>query len=522
MSGSAGEPILVVGAGPVGLIAAAELARRGVPVRIIDKLPAPTLESRAIVVHARSLEMHDRIGTLDALIESGVKSTALEMHTSGRQLARIRLDEVDSAFPFSVTTAQTETERVLSEFVAGHGVTVERGVELTDLHQDESGVRATVRHAGGGTDVITASFVVGADGARSDVRRLVGTALAGTFQGELFLMGDVDAECSLDRHTMYTYFARHAGPLMVFPMIGDRMRLIAQVDADSRSREPSIPWLQELADDRGGPVRITSARWLTIFEIHHAQVPAYRFGRVFLAGDAAHVHSPAGAQGMNTGMQDAFNLGWKLALAASGQASDELMDSYHAERHPVAARVIRFSTKLTDLATLDSKLARTLRNTAAHALSGLAPVQHALASQAEETDIAYRDSPVVTDACRSAHKLRAGDHLPDVAGCGLRQLVNAETGHVLITVAPGGCPAARAQGVQQVLVTDAAGAEAGLAGGYDAVLADPDRAVAGRFGLRDGGQVMVRPDGYVGYVGDLGTSDAFTAYLSLLGGVGTG
>src|SRR5215467_10576966 len=131
-------------------------------------------------------------------------------------------------------------------------------------------------------------------------------------------------------------------------MRGRRMRLIAQIGADDGAREPSIPWLQQLTDERCGEVAISSARWLTVFEIHHAQVPAYRFGRVFLGGDAAHVHSPAGGQGMNTGMQDSFNLGWKLALAAGGAASEALLDSYDAERHPVAAKVIEFTTRLTD------------------------------------------------------------------------------------------------------------------------------------------------------------------------------
>lgn len=179
MAASGGDPVLVVGAGPVGLLAAAELARRRVPVRIIDKLAAPTTESRAIVVHARSLEMLDRVGVADAIMDSGVKTTAMEMHAAGRRLARIELDRVDSPFPFSITTAQTETERILAEFLAGQGVTVQRGAELTGLEQDADGVRATVRHEGGGDEVIAAAYLIGADGAHSTVRHLAGTVLAG-------------------------------------------------------------------------------------------------------------------------------------------------------------------------------------------------------------------------------------------------------------------------------------------------------------------------------------------------------
>ena len=240
-----------MGAGPVGLLAACELARRQIPVRIIDELASPTSESRAIVVHARSLEMLDRVGVLTALADSGVQTTGMEMHAAGHRLARVNLADVDSAFPFSITTAQTETERVLAEFLGTTGVTVERGSELIGLSQDDAGVSATVTHADGGQEVLAAPYVLGADGARSEVRRLVGTALSGSFKGEHFVMGDVDADCALDRHTMHTYFAGNAGPLMVFPMIGDRMRLIGQVPAADVSRAASVPWLQEIADDCG-------------------------------------------------------------------------------------------------------------------------------------------------------------------------------------------------------------------------------------------------------------------------------
>jgi 2-polyprenyl-6-methoxyphenol hydroxylase-like FAD-dependent oxidoreductase len=509
------DPVLVVGAGPVGLVAAAELARRQVPVRIIDRLAAPTTESRAIVVHARSLEMLERIGVVEAIMDSGVKTTAMETHAAGRRLMRIDLDRVDSPFPFSITTAQTETERILTEFLAGQGVTVERGAELTGLDQDAAGVRATVRQGDGGDEVIAASYLVGADGARSTVRHLVGSALAGSFQGERFLMGDVEAECELDRHSMYTYFAEDAGPLLVFPMRGRRMRLIAQIGTGDGAREPSVPWLQQVTDERGGAVTINSAHWLTIFEIHHAQVPAYRFGRVFLGGDAAHVHSPAGGQGMNTGMQDSFNLGWKLALAAGGTASEALLDSYHAERHPVAAKVIEFTTRLTDAATLDSGLARMLRNTVLHAASGLAPVRQALASQAEETALAYRKSPVVIDAHRPRHALHAGDHLPDVSGLGLRPVLEREAGHVLVTIAAadGAAGPAAAPGTRQVLV----GGHADGGSGYDTAVADPGRRFAHRLGLPRGGRVMVRPDGYAGFVSDLADTSTVSQYATLLG-----
>ena len=292
--------VVVIGAGPVGLVAACELARHGLAVRVFDKLPAPTDESRAIVVHARSLEMFERVGVVDEIIDSGVKSLAMQMYASGKRLARIELGQVDSVFPFTITTPQTETERILTARLNGLGVRVERGAELTALGQDADAVHLTLLHADGARESVDTSWVIGADGSHSTVRALLGTKLIGAFKGERFILGDVEAEYSLDQSSMHTYFSPSVGPLLVFPMRGTRVRLIAQVDdPDGRpvATNPTQAELQQIVDARAGGIRITQAHWLTEFEIHHAQVPAYRIGRAFLAGDAAHVHSPAGGQG---------------------------------------------------------------------------------------------------------------------------------------------------------------------------------------------------------------------------------
>ncbi|MEC3995084.1 FAD-dependent monooxygenase [Actinacidiphila sp. DG2A-62] len=507
------DPIIVVGAGPVGLTVAGELARRGVPVRVIDKLEEPTDESRAILVHARSLEMFETIGVVEELIAAGVRTDAMELRSEGRTVARVGFGVVDSPFPYSVTIAQTDTERILTEALARHGVTVDRGVTLTGLDQDASGVRARVRRPDGSEDVLAGSWLVGADGAHSDVRHLVGSALAGSFTGERFLMGDVHAAHDLDPHTMYTYFSRHDGPLLAFPMKGDRMRLIAQVPSDAVG-PATQEWLQEVVDQRSDRrLRIKDSLWLTTFEVHHAQVPQYRVGRVFLAGDAAHVHSPAGGQGMNTGTQDAFNLGWKLALAAGTQAAEgrALLDSYHAERHPVGAKVIEFTTDLTRVGAFTSPVAQKLRNGAMHAMTALAPVRLALADKVEETALSYRDSPLVVPSGDRAH-LAAGDHLP-THHPGVRAALADGKDHVLLTLAPGSeTPAAAASGFRQILVT----ADDAERDGYDTVVADPAAVVAIHLGLTGGGRVLVRPDGYVGAVITLGNDAPLRVYEALL------
>ena len=455
---------MVVGAGPTGLVAGCELARRGVPVRVIDKLAAPTDESRAIVVHARSLEMFAQMGIVDALIESGVKTRAMQMYSGKKRLVKVPLSNVESAYPFTVTTAQTETERILGERLVQLGGRVERGAELTALEQDGDQVQVTIRRAGGQTERATAAYVVGADGGHSAVRAGVGTQLEGSFKGERFALGDVEADHHLETDSMYTMFSGQ-GPLLLFPMRGQRMRIIAQVHGSEPGAAPSSPTvadLQALVDERGGDLKITAAHWTTEFEIHHAQVPAYRHGRVFLAGDAAHVHSPAGGQGMNTGMQDAFNLGWKLAAVLNDEGGEALLESYHAERHPVAARVIKLTTMLTNVATIHHELPIKIRNAALHAIAGVHAVTDRMVDETEEVTVAYRKSPVVVAGHR--HRLHAGDHLPAQAGVELDP-----TGHTTLDAAP--------------------------------------------FGLGDG-WIVVRPDGYIGALAadDAGV-DAYFAQL---------
>jgi 2-polyprenyl-6-methoxyphenol hydroxylase-like FAD-dependent oxidoreductase len=508
MSPTQTPDVLVVGAGPVGLVAAAELARRGVRVRVIDKLAQPTDQSRAIAVHARSLDMFDRMGIVDEMVSTGIKAIAMQLYAGRSKLFRVPLGGVDSAFPFTLTTAQTETERVLDDHLQSLGVTVERGVELVALTQDGPNVKeahATLRHQDGLTELVTVPWVIGADGAHSAVRKMVGTNLAGSFVGQRFLLGDVDAEHSLDMDSMHTFFAPD-GPVVVLPMAGGRMRFLAEVrDAPgtAMNKNPTQDELQAILDRRIGGIRVVHSHWLTSFEIHHARVPAYRWGRVFLAGDAAHIHSPAGGQGMNTGMQDAFNLAWKLAAVIDGKAGQTLLDSYEAERIAVADGVIAFTDRLTRAGTL-SGVPRRIRDVVIRMLSHVPAARRFMAETAEEVNIAYRNSPIAVGRHPRHAKVAAGEHVPHVVDEAVqKQLATVcgvqNTGHVVLTIASGQPAPAAGEGQVQVLVT----ARDTHVAGYDTVIADPKGLVARRFGLKNGGRVVIRPDGYIGAVASL-------------------
>lgn len=511
--------VLVVGAGPVGLVAACELARRGVAVRIVDRLAAPTDESRAIAVHARSLDMFARMGIVDDLVATGVTSTGMAMLSNGAELFHVRFGGVDSAYPFSLLTPQTETERVLTDRLTGLGVTVDRGVELQALTQGDESVRVALSRADGTADTVAARWVVAADGAHSTVRHLVGARLQGSFRGERFILGDCDAETDLGAESMYTIFAPQ-GPVVTMPLRDGRNRLMAQIhDADGTpvNLHPTQEELQRILDERVGGIRIIKSHWLTCFEIHHGQVPQYRHGRVFLVGDAAHIHSPAGGQGMNTGMQDAFNLAWKLAMAIRGDGGPALLDSYHAERHPVAEKVIEFSGMLTKAGTLTGG-AQVVRNALMRILGNIPAVATRMASVVEEIGVGYADSPAVLDRRPRHSNIAAGQHLPHIDDAAVQKQLTAfcggeNTDHCMLTVtADHPAPAAGPAGALQVLIT----ADDTPVGGYDAVVADPQGLVATRLGLREGGRVVVRPDGYVGAVTALDDRQGIADYFAMV------
>ncbi|MCC7039595.1 MAG: FAD-dependent monooxygenase [Burkholderiales bacterium] len=388
------NPILIVGAGPVGLTLACELARYRLPVRIVDKAPARSDQSRALAVWPRTLELLDRTGCVEAFTRAGLHGRGAGFYERDEPIAKVSFDTLESAFRYVLLIPQSETERLLDAHLHVLGGQVERSVQLTAFVPASDRVTCTLRHADGSDETIEASVLVGCDGAHSFVRE----SLAMPFDGDTlpghFVLADVHLAGGRLPADEVAIVLHEDGTLAFFPIAPGRYRVIADVGAEPR-HDPTFAEIQTLVARRGpAGITLSNPLWLSGFGVNERKVASFRAGRVFVAGDAAHVHSPAGGQGMNTGMQDAFNLAWKLALVERGLAKPSLLDSYSDERSAVARRILADSGKMIRMATLRNAVAQYARNFVAHRLLGLPFVQRAAASRLAEIAIGYAGSPL--------------------------------------------------------------------------------------------------------------------------------
>src|SRR5215216_841912 len=539
---------LIVGAGPTGLTLAVELARRGVPFRIIDREPERTRASRAIGTQARTVEVFRLMGTPETALEPAARPRALRFAERDRTLARITFgDGLPGASPRLISMDESDTERVLEQRLEQLGGRVEWRTELLGFRVDGQRVTASLQGPDGTSELET-QFLVGADGAHSTVRHEAGIGFAGAAYPERFLLADLDLDWDLPHDEGHIWIGDD-GLVAAIPLPGERRyRVIvplppAYVAKEYESEAEIAAEAETLLKQRTGVTlrRIGEPAWASAFRIQRRQADRYRRGPVFLAGDAAHVHSPVGGQGMNTGIQDAFNLGWKLALAARNQAAPGLLDTYQAERQPIARSVLRGTHLGTRLVLAQNPLMRAVRERAVPAIVGITPVRRRILAAISQLSIGYRGSSLSVDADdraesrgrlhRDAGGLRAGDRVPDAT---LLDASNSEPVMLFDLISHGwtlllfpskdampetiGSLDGIARQVQEAvgeavrshLVLDTTTkSDASVT-----ALLDPDREISRVFAAGKGLAALVRPDGYLGYRGRPDQLGELASYLA--------
>lgn len=582
------DEVLIVGAGPVGLMVALELHCQGIPCRIIDKNPAPCEQSRALGIHARTLEIFETMGIIDDVLKAGQKLNVFNVYVHKRRVLHVALDELESPYPYVISLPQSQTERILIKELEKLGGLVERPVELVGVTQNVDGVCATLKFANGNGMEVYAPWLVACDGAHSIVRNSLNMAFEGSQYPEAWFLADVHADTALSQSEIHV-FNEKDGLLAVFPFGNNRFRLVADVYSDSelikptdeglrrrknqkgklkdpafekepptvikerglevmktlaRLKDPTFEEFQSIVQARAaGRMKISDPSWLAAFTVHRRMATHYRKGRIFLAGDAAHIHSPVGGQGMNTGIQDAHNLGWKLALVISGAAPEALLDSYEVERHAVGKQVLRMTDFMTKVNTLRNPIGRGIRQRLAPFLAGQEVIQQRLKKNISELAVNYRKSPIVDDyrvgligarlGSRKHKELpefgewftfdhgpAPGDRAPDAnvfdlqanAMTRLFELLNGTEHHLLLfagvrSVAKGlrslvqignfvdKCYAGL---IQVYLIAESDTVWSGV-NSAALRLVDPDLSIHHRYGAGSECLYLLRPDGYVGF-----------------------
>lgn len=409
--------VLIVGAGPTGLVLALWLTKLGVRPRIIDRTGEPGTTSRALAVQARTMELYRQLGLTDSILGQGHKVPAVNLWVKGEQRAHLDFGSVGSdltPYSFLQIFPQDQHERLLIQRLRELGITVERGTELLGYTDEGDHISARLRGPEGREDACAATYIAGCDGARSLVRDTMGTGFPGGTYRQVFYVADVQANGPPLNGELHIDLDE-ADFLAVFPLAAQgRARLIGTV-RDERADRPETLRFEDVSDRaiQHLKVHVEHVNWFSTYRVHHRVTGHFRKGRAFVLGDAAHIHSPAGGQGMNTGIGDAINLAWKLQAVLTGRATDTLLDSYEAERIEFARRLVATTDKVFTFATADGRLAELVRTRIAPAimprLIGFEFAREFLFRTVSQIMLNYRDGPLSEGSAGHVH---GGDRLP--------------------------------------------------------------------------------------------------------------
>ena len=411
------RPVLIAGAGPTGLVLALWLTRLGVRVRLIDKTAEAGTTSRAVAVQARTLELYHQVGLADAVADAGVKVTSASLWAGGAWAASIPLGRLGaglSPYPYALTYPQDAHERLLIERLGALGVTVERQTELVRFEQDAGGVRAVLKRPDGHEETCDAAYLAGCDGAHSTVRTTLAVGFPGGTYTGLFYVADVQATGPAADGQIHVDLEQ-ADFLAVFPLQGQgRLRLVGPIQWDPEREHRDLTFDDVRGRALGNlKLSVEKVNWFSTYRVHHRVAMHFRAGRAFLLGDAAHVHSPVGGQGMNTGIGDAVNLAWKLAAVLHGDAGAALLDTYEPERIAFARRLVNTTDRIFTFVTKQGAIARVVRTRIAPLLLPLAfrvpAMRRFLFRTVSQIGVNYRGSPLSRGAAGAVH---GGDRLP--------------------------------------------------------------------------------------------------------------
>jgi 2-polyprenyl-6-methoxyphenol hydroxylase-like FAD-dependent oxidoreductase len=497
--------VLVVGAGPTGLVLALWLKAFGVQFRIIDKAREPGMTSRALAMHARTLEFYRQLGVADQAINAGLKMIAANLWVRGRKAGRIPLGDIGqglSPYPFVLILPQDVHERLLIDRLTQSGVAVERPVELLSIEENEARVLARLSHGDGREETVEAQYVAGCDGAHSILRDSLDVGFPGGTYSHLFYVADVTASGPVTDGELHVALD-DADFLAVFPLQGQgRVRLVGTIDGASEGRQHTLSF-QDVSKTAIEHLRLSigTVNWFSTYRVHHRVAHHFRRSRTFLAGDAAHIHSPVGGQGMNTGIGDASNLAWKLADVLKG-AGKALLDSYEPERIPFARQLVQTTDRAFTIVSSDGPIARFVRTEVVPRvlppLFELAAVRRAMFRTISQIGINYRGSSLSSG---QAGAVAGGDRLPYV-------------------------PAA--SGPDNFAALASCSWQVHVYGGNAVSLSEmctrhnlplhvfPWSEAAGQAGLKEGAAYLIRPDGYVGFAEPEAERQKIAAYFARL------